>query len=128
MLEENPSNYHAAEFLELDLRGADGRRLVFDEIVSSWSLRFVIKSETDEANLAILRRALAHLKPGGVLRIFPVSEIASRLQRYSAILLSSGEISNHTDLESARQELSLGLPHNDSREDPARESFLFVKR
>lgn len=68
--------YVGQYFQKLDIRTADGKRVQFDEMVSAWSLTFLVEHMVGKLNdldgaVQMMKTILDHIKPGGVLRIWP---------------------------------------------------------
>jgi len=70
-----PLNYHNAYFQNLNIKSTNGLRLGFDEIISSWSLDFVVRGTLIFKSTKVVKLALEHLNLGGVLRVWPVNSI-----------------------------------------------------
>jgi hypothetical protein len=75
---ENPSNYSAYDFENMNLRNPDGSRKQFSEVVSMSSLNYVLsRMETSFTDSSVSRQhierillnLLEHVSSGGVLRI-----------------------------------------------------------
>lgn len=63
--------YHGSLLQKIDIRDRAGRKILFDEIVSSWSLNFVLSRQSAAQQAEMLGAILQNLKPGGTLRFWP---------------------------------------------------------
>jgi hypothetical protein len=86
------TNYRSSRFQDRDLRDENGQHMLFDEIISSWSMNFIVE-RTNGIELQALYRALAHLKPGGVIRVWPITN--SVWEPIIERLYAEGLISDH---------------------------------
>ncbi len=69
-----PHNYVTGLFQTMNYK-IDSRELYFDEIIASYSLYFLISMADLSECIETLGNILSHLKPGGVLRVFPFANI-----------------------------------------------------
>lgn len=69
-LQAFPDRYHGQSFESLDIRDERGRRVRFDELVSSHALLYVLWKSEPAVQDAILQRMAEHAKPGARLRMW----------------------------------------------------------
>lgn len=81
------ANYVGQIFQELDLRTGSGRRKFFDYVVSPWSLSFVLAHQAPSEQRGMLERIIGHVKPGGVIAIWPVGPLKGEAGRTVALAL-----------------------------------------
>ena len=74
---EWPHNFQYTTFEAMNLIDEDGQRIQFGEIVSSYSLTYVLMfSDTIDTQLKALNKIFTHLRPGGHLRVWPYESIS----------------------------------------------------
>lgn len=87
--------FHEQAFQHLDIRNQKGERIQFDEIISSWSLSFVLNESDPIERAHLLDKIMDHLAPGGVVRIWPPPvRVKSDLQKWIRKMSQEGEIVN----------------------------------
>lgn len=105
-IEKFPSNYHGALFQEMNLVSKGAGRLLFDEIISGWSLSVVLGH--GEKPESLLNRVLEHLKPHGVLRLWGVNRhTMNRLMPLLEKFHAERKIKNHNGRTFEASELLL---------------------
>jgi len=88
-----PDNYHFGYFQNMRISGPNGNRILFDDVISIYSLSIVMDSAPEREIEKILLNILAHMKKGGVLRSVPAPEkpvvrrVIERLQKRGNIQL-----------------------------------------
>ncbi len=97
-IKEHPTNYHGQPIQEFSITHQDGRPLMFDEMVSSYSLGFLILRQGPDILPALIAN---HLNQGGTLRIVGGFDADSwdRLKPFLMRWRSEGLISNYSDLD-----------------------------
>lgn len=103
---ENRANYHGSTFQKLSQLSHIGGVDKFDEIISSWSLNFVL-DEQPETIIPIIEN---FLKKGGYLRIFPIDSetvYKNKLLPILNSLLDKEIISNFTKMTDQDQVLTI---------------------
>jgi len=99
------SQYHGGFYQNMDIRQKDGGRLQVDEMVSTYSLTFVLQQAGKAEQRTILLNLLAHLKPGGVIRSTGMQRLRGEGTGAAAVnetfveLYNEGLISNYTPLK-----------------------------
>jgi hypothetical protein len=90
-------NYLRGLLQKMDLRDTRGTRRRFDEIVSGFTLIYVMADTSLADRVALLARALEHLKPGGFLRAWAYKEQKHREEAEQAlkILEQRGLVSHY---------------------------------
>lgn len=72
-----PNNYHRSSFQRMNLQREDGTKRSFDFALSSFSLRYVIEEAEETEAAHVLQNILSHIKVGGVLIAFPITDLES---------------------------------------------------
>jgi hypothetical protein len=73
IIRKYPKNYHSQLFQNLDIRDEHGEKILFNHIISSYSLGEVLELDDipEEIRIAMIDRVIAHLAPSGLLMFFP---------------------------------------------------------
>jgi hypothetical protein len=91
---DHPFNYHAGYFADFSIRDDRGHELLFDEILSSHALAYVLELDADLLPEIIEK----HLAAGGYLRILGMYDsVWSKIKPVVQSLLQAGTIANCTD-------------------------------
>lgn len=93
-----PGHYHAQYYQSLNVH-----ELKFDEVVSSHSLAYILNPAKFDQDLDLLRTVVQSLKPGGVLRFWPLRRDAfEHVKTLAERLMTEGWLRNHNRVRRGR--------------------------